>query len=109
MPALSVDPTASAINRVQLGLRSVAAALASTSLDILSGAIGKDDSTVCRIRSEDAKVSISDAIRLVYAAGMKIVGAEKVCVDRARYEAIVTMASAAMSDEQTVRRLTWDE
>lgn len=109
MNALSPEATAIQSNAVQVGLRAVASALASASLDALAAAIGKDDSSVCRIRAEETKVSMSDAVRLIYAAGKKVVGREKVCVDRARYEALVVMASAAMADEQTVRRLTWDE
>lgn len=109
MTALSSTPAASATNGLQAGLRAVAAALSATSLDALAAAIGKDDSTVCRVRSEEAKVTISDALRLIYAAGYKAVPQGKVCVDRARYEAMVTIASAAMADEQTARRLTWDD
>jgi len=109
MAASSAPDDTGARNDPQAALRVVASALAATSLDVLAAAIGKDESTVCRIRSEEAKVSVSDAVRLLYAAGKKVVNADKVCVDRARYEAMVTMASAAMSDEQTVRRLTWDE
>lgn len=90
-------------------LRLVASSLASTSLDTMASAIGKDDSTASRIRSEEAKVSISDAVRLLHAAGLKVVSLDKVCVSKAKYEAMVTIASAAMSDEDTVRRLTWDE
>jgi hypothetical protein len=109
MAQLSPASTATASNSLQAGLRAVAAAMSATPLDALGAAIGKDDSTACRIRSEEAKVTMSDALRLLYAAGFKAVPAGKVCVDRARYEAMVTIASAAMADEQTARRLTWDE
>lgn len=109
MAELSPDQAATASNALQGGLRAVAAALSAAPLDRLASAIGKDDSTVCRIRSEEAKVTISDALRLIYAAGYKAVPIGKVCVDRSRYEAMVTIASAAMVDEQTARRLTWDE
>jgi hypothetical protein len=95
--------------RSQASLRVVAQALSATPLEALAEAIGKDDSTASRVRSEEARVSISDAVRLITAAGLKVVAADKVCVDRARYEAMVTIASAAMADQQTARRLTWDE
>lgn len=109
MAESSAPADADARNDPQSALRVVASALAATPLDVLAAAIGKDESTACRIRSEEAKVSISDAVRLIYAAGKKVVSAEKVCVDREMYEAMVSVTSRAMSDAQTVRRLTWDE
>ena len=109
MSPVSVPHATTQSNALQVGLRAVEIALAATNLDVLAAAIGKDDSTACRVRSGETKVCISDAIRLMYAAGYKAVPQGKVCVDRGRYEAMVTMASAAMADEQTMRRLTWDE
>lgn len=109
MAEASTGTPASASKPTQGSLRMVAQALASTPLEALADAIGKDDSTASRVRSEEARVSISDAVRLLCAAGLKVVAADKVCVDRARYEAMVTIASAAMADQQTARRLTWDE
>lgn len=67
-------------------------------------ALGVSESTVSR-----TKATLEDAIALLYQLGFKVVESSRVCVDRARFEAMVTMASAAMADEQTVRRLTWDE
>lgn len=109
MQTSCATPDASASKRTQVCLRAVAQALAATPLETLAEAVGKDDSTLSRVRSEDARVSIGDAVRLICAAGLKVVSADKVCVDRRRYEAMVTIASAAMADQQTARRLTWDE
>ncbi|MGL4573945.1 MAG: hypothetical protein ACRCV9_04060 [Burkholderiaceae bacterium] len=109
MIELSTTLGANTRNATQASLRSVAQALASTSLEVLAEAIGKDDSTVSRVRSEEAKVSMSDAVRLLCAAGLKVVGADRVCVERASYEAMVTIAAKAMSCSETVRRLTWDD
>lgn len=95
--------------RLQGSLQLVETALAKTSLDVLSKAIDRDDTQVSKIRSGQLGAQIKDVVRLLNAAGLKVVSSEKVCVDRARYEAMVTMATAAMSDEQTMRRLTWDE
>ena len=102
-----VDATTT--NSVQASLRAVAQALATVSLPLLGAAINKDDSTICRVRSGDAKVSIDDAVRLLHAAGLRVVNADKFCVDRVRYEALVTIAAAAMGDPETARRLTLDE
>lgn len=109
--ASELSPEAATIDskRLQGSLQSVAAALARTPLDALATAIGKDDTQASRIRSGQLGASVADVVKLIHAAGLKVVSAEKVCVDRAMYEAIVTVNARAMADEQTVRRLTWDE
>lgn len=106
-----LSPEAQAIDskRLQGSLQSVASALAKTSLETLAAAIGKDDTQVSRIRSGQLGATVTDFVKLLHAAGLKAVHVDKVCVDRAMYEAIVTVNAKAMSDEQTVRRLTWDE
>lgn len=90
-------------------MQSVATALSKTPLDVLARAISKDDSQTSRIRSGQLGATTPDLIRLLHAAGLKVVSADKVCVDRAKYEAMVTIASAAMACPETARRLTWDE
>ena len=95
--------------RLAASLKLVSTALSGTSLDALSEAVSLDDTQVSKIRSGQLGAKVHEVIRLLIAAGLKVVSAEKICVDRARYEAIVTMATAAMADAQTVRRLTWDE
>lgn len=97
---------ANATNSAQGSLRTVAQALATMPLDQLAAAINKDDSTASRVRSGDAKVSMDDAVRLLHAAGLRVVPIDVVCVDRAKYEAVVTLATAAMADVETARRLT---
>lgn len=109
MSAVSDSTTATASNRLQAGLQLVAGSLAKTPLDVLAREVGKDDTQMSRIRSNQLGANVNDVVKMIYAAGMKVVSAEKICVDRARYEAMVSMVAAAMSDEQTVRRLTWDE
>lgn len=109
MAALSQVPSSMNSNRLQAGLKLVETALASTSLDVLSKAIDKDDGQVSKIRSNQLGAQIRDVIKLLDAAGLKVVLADRVCVARDKYEAMVTIASAAMADAETVRRLTWDE
>lgn len=41
--------------------------------------------------------------------GIKVVASDRVCVDRAKFEAVLMLARAAMSDEDTVRKLVWEE
>lgn len=109
MAELSPIELASASRREQAALRVVAKCLASTSLEVLAAAIGKDDSTASRIRSEEARVSMSDAVRLLHAAGLKVVTADKVCVDRDTFQAMSTIATKAMANPETARRLVWDD
>jgi hypothetical protein len=96
-------------NSLQAGLRAVAAALSSTPLEVLGAAIGRDDTVACRVRSEEAKVTVSDALRLIYAAGYKTVPAGKVCVDRETYQALSTIATKAMAIPAMAHQLVWDE
>ena len=109
MAALSPESAAIDSKRLQASLQLVATALAATSLDTLAKSIAKDDTQTSRIRSGELGAKVADVVKLLHAAGIKVVPSDRVCVDRSRYEAMVTMATAAMSDEQTVRRLTWDE
>jgi len=67
--------------------------------------LGVSESTVSRIKNE----KLEDALALVYQLGFKVVESSRVCVDRSTYEAMATIARAAMSDEQTVRRLIWED
>ncbi len=109
MAELSPEALAIDSKRLQASLQSVSAALAKTSLDTLASAIGKDDTQVSRIRSGQLGATVTDFVKLLHAAGLKAVPLGKVCVDRDMYHAMVTVNAKAMSDEQTVRRLTWDE
>lgn len=77
-------------------------ALARMSLDAISRAIAKDDSTSSRVRSGEARLTVGELCDLIDAAELKLVSRDRVCVDRKKYEALATLAAAAMSDEETV-------
>lgn len=109
MSTLSDTTAAMNSNGSQTALRLVAARLNSTALDDLAHAISKSDSVASRIRSGESNVSIEDAVRLLYAAGLKVVPAEKVCVDRAAYEAMATIATRAMANPKIAQQLVWDD
>ena len=66
--------------------------------------LGVAESTVSR-----TKDTLENAIGLLYQLGFKVVSNDKVCVDRPTYEAMAHIAQRAMSDEQTAKRLIWDE
>ena len=109
MQASSVGPEATSSKSLQDGLNRVETALAGTSLEVLAQAIGKDDSQVCKIRSGELGAKVRDVVKLLHAAGLKVVPTDRVCVKREKYEAMVTIAAAAMADPATARRLTYDE
>lgn len=83
--------------------------LARLPLDVLAQALSKDESTASRVRSGEARVTVGEFCDLLDAAGLKVVSREKVCVDKQKYEALATLAVAAMSDKQTIQRLVWED
>jgi hypothetical protein len=109
MTQLSVDIAATQSNSLQASLQLVATKLAAVPLDVLARAISKDTTQASKIRSNQLGVQIDDAVRMLAAAGLKVVSVDKVCVDKARYDAVVVLAVAAMRDPETARRLTADE
>ncbi len=70
----------------------------------LAQVLGVSESTVSRIKSE----KLEDSISLIYHLGFKVVPEDNVCVRRDRYEAMATLAKAAMSCEETSRKLIWE-
>jgi len=110
MAELSTSAEASASTRLQSGLQLIAKALAGTPLDALAHAIGKAETTqVSRIRSGQLGASVQDVARLLYAAGLKVVPADRVCVDAATYQAMATIAARAMGNAEIAQKLTWDD
>lgn len=87
----------------------IAKQLASTPLDALGVAIGKDDTQLSRIRSGQLGATVQDVARLLYAAGLKVVPVDRVCVDGATYQAMATIAAKAMGNAEIAQRLTWDD
>lgn len=80
--------------------------LASVKNQAVADAIGKDQSTVSRIASGEAGIKLDDLQPFLAALGLKVVGANQVCVDREVYESYRTLARAAINDPA---KLTWDE
>jgi hypothetical protein len=71
----------------------------------LAQVLGVSETTVSRTKTE----KLEDAITLLYHLGFKVVEASRVCVARDRYEAMVTIAGAAMSCPVTAKRLIWED
>lgn len=95
--------------RLEAGLRLISQKLGSTSLETLAHAIGRDDSQVSRIRSGQLGATVHDVAKMLYAAGLKVVPADRVCVDGATYQAMATIAARAMANEEIAQKLTWGD
>lgn len=109
MNAVSESLDAGTSNSLHQGLQAVASALAATPLEKLAKAVGKDDTQVCKIRAGDVGAKVSEVVKLLHAAGLRVVPADSVCVKREKYEAMLTIAVAAMADPETARRITLGE
>lgn len=55
--------------------------LAKLDLDIIAEVIGKDDTTACKVRSNERPCTVSQFCALVDLAGLKLVTKEKQCID----------------------------
>ena len=73
---------------------------------VVGDAIGKDESTISRIMSGEMGLRLADLYGFLDALGLKIVGKEQVCIDRAIYESYKTLATAALVNPE---KLNWDE
>lgn len=104
-PATASNSEGASNNGAQLALRRFAQA----SLKPLADALDLDESQICRIRSEEARVTFSQSLSLIRALGCKVVDADAVCVSREKYQAIATIAAAAMADQEISHRLIWEE
>jgi len=67
--------------------------------------IGVSPPTVSRFVSED----LERACQVLAVAGLKLVPIDRVCVDHSMYQALVTIASGAMSNPDTMQQLVWED
>lgn len=79
--------------------------LAEVSQARIAEQLGVHDSTISRFKDG----GLSQAASLLAACGLKVVRTDRVCVDRRRYDAMCTLAQAALSCSETAQRLIWDE
>lgn len=79
--------------------------LARQPLAALAEAAGVDESVASRMRSGEARATVAQFCALLDAAGLRVVAAEHVCIQKDRLDAITTLLAAAMSDAETVRKL----
>lgn len=102
MTEACAQPSASARKLVQVVMQR----LAKTKNQTVAEAIGKDESTISRIVSGDSGIKLTDLQPFLCALGLKVVGVDQVCIDRAIYESYKTLATAALTNPS---KLNWDE
>jgi hypothetical protein len=62
------------------------------------------ESAVSRTKSE-----LEQCLAIIYQLGFKVVPSDKVCVDKAMYESLTTIASKAMANQSIAHQLMWDD
>lgn len=70
----------------------------------VSQAIKKDESTVSRIVSGETGVKLDDLQAFLLVLGLKVVDANKHCVDRDVWQAYKTLAGAALNDPKKLEQ-----
>jgi hypothetical protein len=55
------------------------------------------------------RLLFNEAMAILAALGFKAVQSDAICVNREKFSALATIAQAAMADEQTARRLIWED
>lgn len=89
--------------------RLVATRLAESSVDDIAKSIKKDDTAACRVRSNQAGITVEQCVALLYMAGVKCVPLSHVCVERGTYEAMSHIASKAMANVDIAKQLVWGD
>ena len=107
MSAVSPQPTASARKLLQVILQRVA----KVNLQAVADAIGRDESTACRIVSGESGVRLTVLYEFLKTLDLKIVDARRICIDADQYNALLFLAKKAMSAEQKIDTppLDWEE
>lgn len=67
--------------------------------------IGVSPPTVSRFVSDD----LERACLILATVGLKVVQADRVCVDKKMYESLITIARAAMANQETMQQLVWED
>lgn len=110
--ALQAPQGASASNGTPTGSNPVAllsTRLSKVALEEIARTLGCDDTTASRVRSGERARSVADLAKLIPLCGLKLVDKDKICVDRPTYDAMTLIASKAMANQETARKLIWDE
>lgn len=107
MTAACLQPSASARKLVQVILQRVA----SVKNQAVGEAIRKDESTVSRIVSQEIGIKLDLLQPFLAALQLKIVDANRICIDVEKYNAMLILAKRAIAQEQKVEgpQLDWED
>lgn len=101
MEQVSTPPAERARKSLSLALQRISA----VGQNVIAGEIGVSPPTVSRFVAED----LERACLILANAGLKVVDANRVCVDMTMYQAIATIAAGSMGSPETIRRLVWED
>lgn len=83
--------------------------LAKLSLEDIARALGKDDTTACKIRNGDRNATVIELAKLIDAAGLKLVDKARVCVKMEEYNFMRRLTARALTNERIAQELTFDD
>lgn len=83
--------------------------LAKLSLDDIAAVIGKDDSTACKVRSNERPCTVSQFCAMLDLAGLKLVDKGRVCVKLDEYNFMRRLTARALTNERIAQELTFDD
>ncbi len=101
MSQVSMTPAERARKSHAVALQRIAAVGQNT----IAGEIGVSPPTVSRFVSED----LERACQVLASAGLKVVPVDRICVDQAMYQAMVTIATGALSSPEAIQKLVWED
>ena len=107
MSSACAQPSARARKVVQVILQRVAG----VKNQAVGDAIGKDESTVSRIVSGEIGVKLELLEPFLTSLALKIVDANRICIDVEKYNAMLILAKRAIAQEQKIEgpQLEWEE
>jgi hypothetical protein len=101
MSQVSMTPAERARKSHAIALQLIAA----VGQNMIATEIGVSPPTISRFVSDD----LERACQVIAAAGVKVVPAGRICVDQAMYQAMVTIATGALSSPEAIQKLVWEE
>jgi len=101
MSQVSMTPAERARKSHSLLLQLIAAVGQNT----VAGELGVSPPTISRFVADD----LERACQVIAAVGAKVVPAGRICVDQAMYQAMVTIATGALSSPEAIQKLVWED
>lgn len=83
--------------------------LAKLKLEDMARVIRKDDSTLCKIRSNERPCTLTEFCALLELADLKLVDKARFCVKRDEFEFMRKMTARALANQSVAQQLTFDD